>query len=276
MRKYFVTLIFVVSAIHATPFSEQIIIIEPVTWNELQVIQDNSLKSTKELNLSYDCPTELAAFESLQVKSTYFKEILWTPYFWTEFENTDGLTCVIKHETFDFLANQEVLSLNQTPQFEVLNIQQASALLSAAESMGFDEMGVETLKRHVHFHNQAIQDKPFAKYGGLVRMTNFMMQNPQETPTMLSRDKQFTDLDKKIRTLRHFEAQYTKKTLTKLSEKVSEENKLKTSENIYPFNSFEELLNQTKKDTESKKKALNNQQSSFIYQIQELRGSDPF
>jgi len=265
-------------SVNGKEFSEQIIHIQPVSWDELQLLQLDSLKTAEELNLSKKCPTELAGFEQLEPEKTFFKEILWTHYFWTVFKDKTDQKCLVKHDGFDFFSKKDSSipdDVTETPEYEILNTQQARVLLSASESIGFDEKGIESLKRHIHYHNQAVQEAKFSKYGGSVRMSQFMMQNPRETIYIPEddEDRKFVDsngvISYKTKSLIEvFESKYTQKTLSEFAKKIEEENKLNKQDSIYPFNSFEDLLEQSRIDTKVKKKnSLDSadKQSSYIY-----------
>ena len=261
MLKIIVLMLALSFSVYGKEFSEQIIHIQPVSWDELQLLQLDSLKTAKELNLSETCPTELAGFEELEPESTFFKEILWTQYFWTVFKDKSSQKCLVKHDGFDFFSKKGTSSpvdVAETPDYEILNTQQARVLLSASESIGFDEKGIESLKRHIHFHNQAVQEAPLQKYGGSVNITQFMWANPRETEYVRKNDESRKVIDEKgvvsyktVPLLESFESRYSKETLTKLAEQVAVEKEKNKQDSIYPFNSFEDLLKQSRKDTKT-------------------------
>lgn len=249
-----VTLIFCqfAFAVESKKFSETIIMIQPVSWEELQLLQLNAMKSAEALNLSEQCPTDLAGFEHLKPLNTVFKEILWTHYFWTEFEAEDGNKCLIKHDNIDFFsdtARSKESNDVKEANYEVLNTQQARVLLSAAESIGFDEKGIQVLKRHISKHNGAINGKPYKKYGGKFIMTQFMEENKPDFPY----NPEYESKAKKLGVnpfLLLFESYYTKEKLKTLEDKVKNKLIRNPRQDSEPYESMSELLDAVESDLE--------------------------
>lgn len=161
---------------------------------------------------------------------------MFSQYYWTEFKDKNGLKCLVKHTGFNFNPNHK-----PGPFFyEIPNTQQARTLLSAAESVGHQEKGLNTLRWHTSKHNQTISEKPYTKYGGLLNMNQFRRNNKPDFPY---------EADYKLRAKQEgvpnhlilFESQYTKEKLNKLIEKVKAESANTPVDKKYPFQSETDL-----------------------------------
>jgi len=252
MNKFLFLLVGVMSYGYAKDFSEQMIMIKPVSWGELQELHFANTKTLTELSISETCPSELIGFQKLKFGGTFFKEVLWTHYVWTEFVDKSGSKCLIKHEKMDFFSNQGQSA--DLENYEILSSSQAQIFLSAAERIGFDEKGIEILSYHIGQHNQAIKEKPYLKYGGSLNMGRFMKNNkPEFISEHSSKDK-----TSKTSFLDTFESYYSQETLKILKKGVEKQRLENEEDRIYPFNSFLDLLELTEKGLislkESKKK----------------------
>ncbi len=243
------------STAHSKGFDEQFIMLKPVSWDELQLLSLDEMRLSEDFNLSKVCPKELSQFEQLERLNTHFKEIFWSQYYWTTFENSDGSICVVKHEDIGFFSHKKQGSAAVVSNYEILTEDQTKILLNAVKLLSLNDEALSALKRHIHFHNQAVQEAPFMKYGGSVKMTQFMMNNPRETMNYPGDDegRKFVDANgieayRTLGFLQVFESKYKTATLERLKRDVAEENRLTTEVRRYPFDSFSDLLNEVLKD----------------------------
>ena len=214
----------------------QYLSIRPFNWIELQEFQKDHLKTAEELDLSENCPTNLTDMKSFEKSTTAFKVILFYHYYWSEFKTPNGLKCLIKHQGFKFDIKQK-----QNPFFYViLKTQQAQVLLSATQSFGFREQGINSLMWHIGQHNKAIRNIPFKKYGGHQGMTNFRMKNKPDFP----HDPDYLIKAEQTGVSKHlifFESMYTQEKLNKLIEKAKMESENNPNDLRYPFQSKNDL-----------------------------------
>lgn len=98
---------------------------EPVSWEELQEIQSDSLLSPEVLGLSYECPDHFYVKPNAHV----YRNILFTRYHWEEYVIDSG-KCIVLIDKVDNKYFRNVLFVHE-----------AQALLSASEGVGFDEKG---------------------------------------------------------------------------------------------------------------------------------------
>lgn len=230
-------------SVYGKEFSEELLHIQPISWEELQVFQSDSLKSAESLDLSESCPTDLDGIKELEQMKTAFKVILWNHYYWTGFKDKNGLKCLVKHTGFKFNPNQKLGPFF----YEILNTQQARTLLSARESIGFNEKGLYIITGNISKHNQAISGKPYKKYGGFENMVTFMSKNPREIPSKKNdKDREYIDANgvrayKSMSFIEGFESYYNDETLNKLIEKVKSESATKPIDDKYPFQSKDDL-----------------------------------
>lgn len=147
---------------------------KPLSWDELQLYQMDSLLTAEELKLSKHCPTTLK-----KLQATYrninagFQHILGTNYIWSEYENNDGTKCLVKHKKIDTITPKDGKVINPN-HYELLNTQQARILLSASRAIGFNEKGLNEKFKQARMHNQKIKNKPYEKYGGIHNLVQYM------------------------------------------------------------------------------------------------------
>ena len=220
--------------------SQDYIIPKPVTWSELQLLQLDSLKTSDELGLSENCPQSFDELDDMKVQSTYFKEILWTHYFWTSLSAANGRTCIVKHGTLDFAGDKS------TGDFEILNNLQSRILLSAAESQGFKEKGILNLARNINLHNQAISEKPYLKYGGRAAMIQFLEKNPPEYPEEIIERNYIDSEGKSVHSVQpfieYFESRYSDETLSNFSESTQVSQQMFDLKFDYSFDNHKDFL----------------------------------
>jgi hypothetical protein len=213
------------------------ILMKPLSWDELQLYQLDSLLTTKELHLSPHCPTTLNKLQDTYKKtSTHMQYILGTNYIWSEFSNDQGLKCLVKHDKIDSITPNNSVENNPNV-YELLNVLQARILLSASIGGGNSEKELARTKRIMELNriNQAIQEKPYEKYGGIKNLTLYMMNNKPEglnTKKALVQ-KVYRNEDGKITgaelfsRLEIFENEYSKEQQDELIESVKKNLKIK-------------------------------------------------
>lgn len=158
---------------------QKYIAFKPLSWDELQLYQMDSLLTAEELKLSKHCPTTLK-----KLQATYrninagFQHILGTNYIWSEYENNDGTKCLVKHKKIDTITPKDGKIINPN-HYELLNTQQARILLSASRAIGFNEKGLNEKFKQARMHNQKIKNKPYEKYGGIHRLSQYMDNHKQ-------------------------------------------------------------------------------------------------
>jgi len=186
--------------IFAQETEDKYIMFKPLSWDELQLYQLNSLLSVEELQLSKHCPTTLRKLQSTFTNiNAGFQHILGTNYIWSTFANVDGEKCLVKHEKIDSITPKEDKVINPN-HYELLNTQQARILLSASRGIGFDDKGLKEKFKQARMHNQKIKNKPYEKYGGIHRLSQYMDNH-----------KNAYQLDKKlIKSLKHKDGNGTK------------------------------------------------------------------
>lgn len=152
-------------------------ITEPTSWDDLQLFQLDSLLDEEELSLSIVCPINLKELQKTYKKADSFSQyILGTNHNWTEFTNTNGLRCLVKHQRLDSINQKDNKTINPND-YEILNVKQARILISASRSIGFKEKGLFGELSQVHLHNQNISSKLYDKYGGAVNLFNYIKNN---------------------------------------------------------------------------------------------------
>ncbi|GAB4193283.1 MAG: hypothetical protein Tsb002_23640 [Wenzhouxiangellaceae bacterium] len=119
---------------------------EPVSWDELQIIQQDSLATAEELGLSTNkCPKEAKDIVYTK-KSTFYQNILYTDYLWDDYQTSAG-RCLVLRSTGPVSVVGGGIGIGAEDPI-VLNTNQAQVLLSASAAMGFEEKG---------FHDEAWQ-----------------------------------------------------------------------------------------------------------------------
>lgn len=147
--KYFVLCVAAIVASFITP-AYAISIPEPVSWEQLQIIQQDSLLSAADLGLANTCPSEV----QIQPKDIYFQNILYTNYRWSEHYLFNGSRngpkkCVvlwpddldIAAVSIDFLSAVDLYKELHGVSIRYLSTNQAQVLLSAGRATGFEEKG---------------------------------------------------------------------------------------------------------------------------------------
>ena len=133
---------------------DKYIMLKPLSWDELQLYQLDSLLSAEELNLSKNCPTTLRKLHSTYTNiNAGFQHILYTNYIWSEFANADGQKCLVKHDKIDSITQKNGGIINPNT-YELLNTTQARILLSASQAIGFKKKGFFKQARQANLHNQ--------------------------------------------------------------------------------------------------------------------------
>ena len=85
---------------------EKHIKLKAVSWQELQMQQLSHMISSEELSLAKVCPSSLQKIKSNFNKiSTRMQHILGTNYIWTEYKNSNGEKCIIKHDQIKSLSS---------------------------------------------------------------------------------------------------------------------------------------------------------------------------
>ena len=156
---------------------EKYMSLKPITWDELQLYQLDSMLSSEQLKLSKTCPSSLKKLSNTYVKSTQSTQhILGTNYYWTTFINVDGYKCLVKHDKPSSIDQEESDIINPNS-YRILNNNQARILLSASKGIGFKEKGIAKVVQEVRSHNQNIYNKNFEKYGGRSELLKFIREN---------------------------------------------------------------------------------------------------
>ena len=156
---------------------DKYITFKPVTWDELQLYQLDSMLSTEELNLSQTCPRTLKKLKESHTKlNSGMQNILFTHYFWTEYIDLNEKKCLVKHDRINSInqKNNEIVNPNT---YELLNVNQARVLLSASRGIGFNEKGYDQKIIDVNRHNQKLNERGYEKYGGKISLINYMEKN---------------------------------------------------------------------------------------------------
>jgi hypothetical protein len=169
--------------VFAQSTDDKYIMMKPLSWDELQLYQLDSLLTTKELHLSPHCPTTLNKLQDTYNKtSTHMQYILGTNYIWSEFSNDQGLKCLVKHDKIDSITPNNSVESNPNA-FVLLNTLQARILTSA--SLGIGDKKKERSKKmmEANKHNQKLRDKKYEKYGGLENLIKFIRENKLDYPT---------------------------------------------------------------------------------------------
>ncbi len=123
---------------------------EPVSWEELQVIQQDSLLTAQELGLAAVCPKSVTT----QPVGIFFQNILYITYRWEEHQFFGG-KCVVLLD----MGDASGISFSRTKKF--LTVNQAQVLLSASRAKGFDEKGfVDEAEYYNELLSNIIQDQP--------------------------------------------------------------------------------------------------------------------
>jgi len=161
---------------------EKYIMLKPLTWDELQLYQLDNLKTVNELKLASVCPSTLKKLQSSFEKiGTHFQHILGTNYTWTEYANTKGLKCIVKHEKIDSITQQDDKTINPNS-YKLLDIIQARVLISASLGVGIKEKDISKKMMEANRINQKIQAIPYEKYGGLENLMKYMEENKPSYP----------------------------------------------------------------------------------------------
>lgn len=151
----------------------------PVSWEELQELQMDSLYEIDKLSLETSCPSSLFELIKLYPKhTTKYKAILGTFYKWTEFINEEEKICLVKHLTKDSLM---VMQTNLSS-YEILSTIKTRALLSAADSKGFVAKGISneeywTKSGNIYKYNDNISTSLIKKYGGARAVHQFIQKS---------------------------------------------------------------------------------------------------
>ena len=153
---------------------EKYIMLKRLSWDELQLYQLDSLLTEEELNLQKTCPTTLKKLQETYEKTgAHFQHILGTNYIWSEYTNTKGLRCFVKHKNIDSITpkDNEIINPNH---YELLNTTQARVLKSASQGAGFKEKDLYAHAKEIRLYNQQISEKDYEKYGGKQEILNYM------------------------------------------------------------------------------------------------------
>ena len=209
---------------------------KPLSWDELQLYQMDSLLSAEELHLSKHCPTTLKKLqETYDSAEQHMQHILGVNYVWSELSNAEELKCFVIHKDFGTIESEEDKIINPN-HYELLNVTQARILKSASKSIGFKEKGHDELFRVASQHNQRVKNIPYEKYGGMTNVLNYMTNNKPAYQL----DKEY---NKSLRTVKNGVVTSRKIPSYQLFEMTySEEQK-------------QELINQAKQQAEEKKKS---------------------
>ncbi|VAW45620.1 hypothetical protein MNBD_GAMMA03-357 [hydrothermal vent metagenome] len=168
-----ITLLTIVLSLNLSA-QEKYIMLKPLTWDELQLYQLDSLKTVKELKLATVCPSTLKKLQnSFERIGTHFQHILGTNYTWTEYTNAKGLKCIVKHDKIDSIIQDDTEIINPND-YELLNTVQARVLKSASKGTGFKEKGLNEKFRQTNLNNQRITMKAYEEYGGIHFLSNYM------------------------------------------------------------------------------------------------------
>ena len=210
---------------------DKYIMLKPLSWDELQLYQLDSLLSVEELELSQYCPTTLRKLQSTYTNiNAGFQHILGTNYIWSEYINIDGEKCLVIHEKIDSITPKENKIINPN-HYQLLNTKQARILLSASRGIGFDDKGLKEKFKQARMHNQKIKNKPYEKYGGIHNLVNYMRAH-----------KSTYQLDKElVKSLKHKDGNGTKQLPL-----------YKTFEMKYSAEQIQELVDQVKKNKTKK------------------------
>ena len=202
---------------------------ENLTWDDLQHYQQDILMTSKELKLATGCPSSLKKLQNEFInKHTHMHFIHGTMYYWTEFENSAGLFCIVKHKNAGSLNEKKGLSINPND-YELLNLTQMRVLKSASLGGGKSDKERMRVERVMDLlrKSQAIQNKPYEKYGGIRNLSNYMDEN---TPEDSNVDKPLVDRTyikndgsvgwRSYTTIEFFEYKYSERQQNELIESV--------------------------------------------------------
>ena len=174
---------------------DKYIMLKPLSWDELQLYQLDSLLSAEELKLSLNCPSTLRKLQATYERTgQHFHHILGIMYIWSEYTNSQELKCFVKHEKVDSITQKDNKIINPN-EYELLTTTQARILKSASKGIGFKEKGLFKQAKQMNEHNQKIQNKLFEKYGGINNLSNYMLEHE---PTYIL-DKDFMKSRKTIK-----------------------------------------------------------------------------
>jgi len=159
---------------------DKYIMLKPLSWDELQLYQLDSLKTRDELKLAKSCPSTLSKLlKTYNKTATHFQHILGTNYTWSTFTNSENLKCLVKHDEIDSITQKgnEIINPNN---YKILNNIQAQTLMSA--SLGIMDKDKEKLRNNQIAKamriNREVREKPYKKYGGLDNLLSYMKENP--------------------------------------------------------------------------------------------------
>ena len=234
MKKIFLLSLILTFNIFAQETEDKYMMLKPLSWDELQLYQLDSLLSVEELNLSTSCPATLKKLQTTHERTgQHFQHILGTNYIWSEYTNKKELKCFVKHVKIDSITQKDNEIINPN-NYELLNTTQARILKSASQGIGFEEKGLNEKFRQARIHNQKIQDKPYVKYGGLLNVVNYMEKHEPSfeiDPIYLKNRttvKNGSVVTKHIPLIQIFEMRYSdeqKQKLIEISRKMEEEKK---------------------------------------------------
>ena len=203
---------------------DKYIMLKPVSWDELQLYQLDSLKTTDELELAKSCPSSLAVLEETHHRAgTHFQHILGTNYNWSVFTDIYGLKCIVKHDKIDSIDPQDNKSMNPNS-YQLLNTTQARVLISASQGVFDKDKEAERVKRIMEINriNQKIQNEPYEKYGGVWNLMMYMNNNTSK----VSIQEDYRPESRKVsgvpslKLLERFENSYSKEQQNELIESV--------------------------------------------------------
>ena len=156
---------------------EKYITMKAVSWDELQLLQLDSMLTSQELNLSETCPSSLTKLQSTYNKNAaHFQHILGNDYIWSEFTNKKGKKCLIKQDKIDSIAPEDNSVLNSNS-YQILNNTQSRILISASKGYNHKEKGYFDNVKTANRLNQNINEKGYELYGGKNNLLNFMVKN---------------------------------------------------------------------------------------------------
>jgi heat shock protein HslJ len=241
MFKLPIALLFVLSTAIAQP---KYIEFKPMTWEELQVFQLDSLLTLKQHHLNSNCPGSLKDLNNNYSKDfTFFEDILGTNYIWTEFLNDKKQKCIVKHHIMVTLDNP----IPNQNDYQILSKLQAQILLSASYGNGFESKGVshESMRieaSEIFKKNNETSIEHYKMYGGIDEMIDYSQSNEPENKIKsmieIYKDQLFYDqtsgplrsYSTEVLMIMYFEKAYSKKQKQQLINRVK--NRVYTKSNL--------------------------------------------
>ena len=214
---------------------DKYIMLKPLSWDELQLYQLDSLLSAEELKLSPNCPSTLRRLESAYERTaTHLQHILGTNYSWSDFTNSEGLKCLVKHEKVSSIIQKEDKIINPNI-YQVLNNIQARILISASQGiMDKDKKKLRNKQIAEAMRiNRELTEKPYIKYGGLQNLLKYMDENlpsysidKRLLNNRISTSESGTNTVKLFSPLEIFETKYSQQQKDQLIENVKKKSQM--------------------------------------------------